>query len=287
MIRRAFIPVAGPSGAGKTALIEHLLCSERRTMIAARSIRDDTLHEPIERTSRHESELRRYRKAGAAGVAEYRFPTSDAELEAFYATRFMEEYSEGVILEGDQPVEYVDLKVFVTPVQAKSPSLLRRVTRNHAKERLASLKQFEKLLGSPEGTRMLVTSYLGQALAEHMCMPGRINETRATISAILKRERVAPAPESTKHWAIAPGYEGIEHAQAVLVNIRNPEERRGAQRLLQDLTQLRQDKAIFQDILGWRGHRIPITAVVADLADPRDSGLKKMLARIGRALKQS
>jgi len=134
---------------------------------------------------------------------------------------------------------------------------------------------------------MLVTSYLGQALAEHMCMPGRINETRATISAILKRERVAPAPESTKHWAIAPGYEGIEHAQAVLVNIRNPEERRGAQRLLQDLTQLRQDKAIFQDILGWRGHRIPITAVVADLADPRDSGLKKMLARIGRALKQS
>src|SRR5205809_8130869 len=53
MIRRAFILVAGPSGAGKTALIEHLLCSERRTMIAERSIRDDTLHEPIEKTSRH------------------------------------------------------------------------------------------------------------------------------------------------------------------------------------------------------------------------------------------
>ena len=43
-------------------------------------------------------------------------------------------------------------------------------------------------------------------------------------------------------------------------------------------------KAI-RDILGWHGHLIPITATVADLADPRDPGLKKVLARIRRTFR--
>lgn len=287
LIRRAFILVSGPAGAGKTTLIEHLLRYEQRPLIAARCIRDETLREPKETASRDRSELRRYRKAGAAGVVEYRFPSSHADLDAFYTTRFMEEYSEGVVLEGDQPVEFVDLKVFVTSVHPESPSLFRRETRDRARERLESLERFEKLLGSPEGTKALVTQYLSKSLAEHMCGPSRLDETRASIYPILERERVAPAPEPTKHWVIDPAYAGIEHAQAVVVNIRSDKERRSAQRLVEALARLRQDKAIFQDILGWRGHRIPITAVIADLVDSRDSSLKKMLARTGRALKQA
>jgi hypothetical protein len=287
MIRRAFILVAGATGAGKTTLIEHLLRFELRTLIAARCIRDDALGEPREMAPRDRSELKRYRGAGAAGVAEYRFPSSHADLDAFYSTRFMGDYSEGVLLEGDQPVEYVDLKVFVTSVDPRSPGLFRRATRDRAKEKLESLERFEKLLASPEGTKALVTQYLGKTLGEHMCSPGRLEETHASMIAILEREHVAPAPEPTKHWAIAPAYTGIEHAQAVVVNIRSDKERLGAQRLVEDLARLRQDKAIFNDILGWRGHRIPITAVMANLTDSRDPGLKKMLARIGRAFKQS
>jgi len=287
MIRRAFILVAGEARAGKTTLIEHLLRSSPRDLIVARSIRDDNLREPKETAPRDQSELRRYRRAGAAGVIEYRFPTSHADLDAFYTTRFMEEYSEGVVLEGDQPVEFVDLKLFVASWHPECASLFCRVTRDRAQESLESLQRFEKLLGSPEGTKALVTQYLGKTLAEHMCSLSRLEETRASMSAILERQRATPAPEPTTHWAIAPAHAGIEHAQAVVVNIRSDKERRSAQQLVEDLARLRQDKAIFQDILGWRGQRIPITAVIADLADPRDAGLKKMLARIGRALKQS
>lgn len=287
MIQRAFILVAGAAGAGKTTLIEHLLRSSARDLIVARSIRDDNLREPRGTAPRDQSELRRYRRAGAAGVIEYRFPSSHADLDAFYTTRFMEEYSEGVVLEGDQPVEFVDLKVFVSSWHPEHASLFRRVKRDWAQLKLESLERFEKLLGSSEGTRTLVTQYLGKTLAEHMCSPSRLEETRTSMSAILERERATPAPESTRHWAINPAYSGIEDAQAVVVNIRSDMERRGAQRLAEDLARLRQDKAIFQDILGWRGHRIPITTVIADLADPRDIGLKKMLARIGRALNQA
>src|SRR5437867_614012 len=192
MIRRTFVLVSGPAGAGKTTLIEHLLRREQRVLIAARCIRDETLRKPKETAPRDQGELRRYRKAGAAGVAEYRFPSSHADLDAFYTTHFMEEYSEGVVLEGDRPVEFVDLEVFVTSVHPKSPSLLRRLTRDRARERSESLAQFEKLVGSPEGTRALVTQHLGKTLAEHMCDPSRLDETRASLSAILERQLVAP-----------------------------------------------------------------------------------------------
>ena len=44
--------------------------------------------------------------------------------------------------------------------------------------------------------------------------------------------------------------------------------------------------ALFNDILGAHGTKIPITAVVANLNDPKDAGLKKALARVGRAMRR-
>lgn len=285
MIRRSFVLVAGPTGAGKTTLIEHLLRHESRTLIAARCIGDETLRQPKEVAPRDQNELRRYRKAGAAAVVEYRFPASHADLEAFFMTRFMEEYSEGVVLEGDQPFEFVDVRVFVAPA-LKGRSLYRRKTRDRARERAEGLRQLEKLLGSPEGTKEAVASLFGQPLAEAMsAMPSRLEETRATMLAVLEKERAALPPEPTEHWVIAPCYEGIERAQVVVVNIRTAAERRIGENLVSDLDRLRKDEAIFQDILGWRGQRIPVTAAVADLADPRDAGLKKVLTRIRRAFR--
>jgi hypothetical protein len=37
----------------------------------------------------------------------------------------------------------------------------------------------------------------------------------------------------------------------------------------------RLDRAVFADVLGWRGSRVPITAVVTDLADPQDAGTRR------------
>jgi len=49
---------------------------------------------------------------------------------------------------------------------------------------------------------------------------------------------------------------------------------------------VRKEPALFDDILGRRGTKIPITAVVANLRDPKDAGLKKALARVGRAVRR-
>ena len=98
--------------------------------------------------------------------------------------------------------------------------------------------------------------------------------------------RRAPPPPPTRHWTIAKGYAGIERAQRVVVNVRSSAERERAEPLLTEITRLRKDEEIHRDVIGLGGNRLPIAAVLADLSDPKDSGLKKALARVKRATRR-
>lgn len=82
------------------------------------------------------------------------------------------------------------------------------------------------------------------------------------------------------------GYDGIERAQVVVVNVRSDAERHMAESLIEDVARLRKEEAIFRDVIGSRGPRLPITAVIANLWDPKDAGLKKAVARVKRATKR-
>ena len=71
------------------------------------------------------------------------------------------------------------------------------------------------------------------------------------------------------------------------MNARDSAERARAQALLEDLSRLRKDAEVFEDVIGWRGNRVPITAVAGDIADPQDPGLKKAIARVKRTVRRS
>jgi hypothetical protein len=127
----------------------------------------------------------------------------------------------------------------------------------------------------------LFASLVGQESADFLAVhPRRVEELR--LSLLAEIERAAPAPKSTRRWAISRGYEGIEQARVVVVNIRSAGERRGAERLVRDLERLRKDEAVFRDVRGRRGQRTASTEMIANLAHSHDHGLKKALARIGR-----
>jgi hypothetical protein len=284
MMERAIVLVAGPTGSGKTTLIEHLLRRGPGMLAVARCIRDDALRVPRATTPRGHRELGRYREAGACGAIEYRFPGRHMDLDDFFTTRLMQDFSDGVLLEGDDPIEHPDLSIFVAPALAGRGMLFRRVTRDRRREKRVGLERLESLLGEAGGVEECLVSLVGRDLADALrADPRRIEELRLSLLAGVEKERAVPPPAPTRHWAIARGYEGIERAQVVVVNIRGADERRGAERLARDLGRLRKDEAVFRDVLGWRGSRTAITAVVANLADPRDRGLKKALARIGRS----
>lgn len=47
-----------------------------------------------------------------------------------------------------------------------------------------------------------------------------LDELRKTLLAKVTEARQAPPPQATEHWAIAEGYEGIQRAPVVVVNVR-------------------------------------------------------------------
>jgi hypothetical protein len=82
-------------------------------------------------------------------------------------------------------------------------------------------------------------------------------------------------PGPVEHWAVSERFQGIQRAGLFVINVRDPAERPADEQLLVDLARLRMDDALFKDILGGHGNRLPITAVVANMVDAGDAGRKK------------
>ena len=110
--------VAGPPGSGKTTFIEAILKSVDGPVLAARCIRDDALRQALETAPKDHPELWRYKQAGAWDAALFAFPGKLIGSEAFFVSNLMMEYSTAVLLEGDDPVGFVDLRVFVAQPRA-------------------------------------------------------------------------------------------------------------------------------------------------------------------------
>ena len=281
MRSRAIIHVTGQRGAGKTAFVEAVIRGIGGPVLVARCVRDDTLRDTRETRPRSHRELRRYRAAGASEVANFAFPGSDVGSDAFYMTRLMEEYSDAVIMEGDNPLGVADLTVCIASPPSRGERLLvRRAARSSERARADEMR---RLLGEPGGVERLLHEIVGPSLAgiglQH---PELLEGMRVKMTAEIESARHALPRNAPKQWAVAPDYRGIEHAQLVVVNVRAEAERARAERLVADVGRLRSDGAVFADVLHPRGTRIPVTAVVANVEDPRDRGLRKALARVMR-----
>ncbi len=279
---RALVHVSGPLHAGKTTFIERVLDAEVVFTICVRAVHDAALRKEQVSAPKNQAELRRYRDGGAAGVALYRF--AERNVEAFFMSDFMQEYSDAVFIEGDLPLGFVNLSVFIAPIPAPGESLFRRVARDHSAAHEASQGPMTRALDDSEALARLLGGALEGTLAGRVrAQPWMLDETRGVMGSKRAVPKGAPAPEPPEHWALAEGYEGIERAQLVVANIRDESERPAAAALLEDLARLRKDETIFADVMGHRGNKLPITAVVADLSNAKDAGLKKALARVKRA----
>jgi hypothetical protein len=286
MIQRALIHVQGPDGCGKTAFVEALLAAGDAPMIVGRCTRDDSVRRIRESSPRRDPELQRYRRAGAGAAAVLRFPSDNANLVDFYESRLMLEYSEAVILEGDNPAGYADLEVFVAPAPAAGETLYVRRQRDVAAVQRAQAEAWAELLRGPDGMATWVGDVMGLPLADFArSNPHLAEEVRSRMLEGIAQVCGAPPPRAVDHWTVSERFQGIECAGLVVVNLRDPAERPAAEQLLVELARLRKDDALFNDIVGLRGNRVPITAVVSNLADPRDGGRKKAVARVRRTIR--
>ncbi len=266
MIQRALIHVDGPPGAGKTAFVERLVAGCGHWVLAVRCRRDTTLRRPREACPVRHPELRRYRAAGASAAGLFTFPPGDLAADDLFTTRLLEDPAQAVVLEGDTPVKSVDLRVYVAP----------------------PLAPLQRLLDQPDGIQQWLAHTIGEpALALARQHPTLLEEARANLQAGIDKARTAAPPKPSEHWAITASHAGIEHAGLVVVNLTDRVQRDRAQALLAELNRLRTDRQVFDDVLGWRGTRTPITAVTADLSDPKDSGTRKAVSRTVRTIRSA
>jgi hypothetical protein len=281
MIERAFVHVGGPPGSGKTTFIEAMLAGADALTLAARCLRDDALAQARESAPRTHPELRRYQQAGAAGAAVYTFSGQQSDTDDFFMTNLMMDYSQAVVLEGDCPLGYVDLSVFVAPAPARTEQLFVRRTRRQSPDGAAGGAAQHRLLSEPGDLVEALAWIGGEPLAELARNNSALVDKMRAILSEMGAEPTSASPRgSKKHWRVADGYAGL-----VVVNSRHGGNRRAAEALVADVVRLRKDKELAADILGTKGNRIPVTAVVADLADPNDPGRKKAVARTRRAIR--
>ena len=286
VIARAIIHIDGTPGAGKTAFVERLLGALDESVLAVRCRRDEALRHARESWSARDPEVRRYRAAGAPDAGRFTFPSDRDAADDFFTTRLLTDVSDAVVIEGDSPLRDADLRVFVAPPPAAGQALLVRERRDRAAQQRAQADAMERLLGEPDGAARLLDQLVGGPLVAFAReQPELLEQARVSLLAGIGKVRAAPPPAPTERWAVAAGYAGIEHAQLVVLNTCEDAERRRAQGLLEDVRRLRADRAVFDDVLGWRGSRVPITAVVADLANARDAGTRKAVARVKRSVR--
>jgi hypothetical protein len=285
VIERTLIHVGGPRGSGKTTLVEAVLTVCDEMILVARCTRDGRRRQPRESAPRQDPELARYRAAGASGAARFSFPAGGEAADAFFNTALMSDFSHAVILEGDSPLPDADLKVFVAPAPRVGEALFVRSRRDPASADRARAGEWERLLEGPDGVARWMEQVVGLPVGEHLRRtPALAEEVRRQLLTGIASFRTAPAPRAAERWAVAERFAGIENAGLVVVAVHDRGERDRAEQLAADALRLRRDPALFNDILGWRGHRTPITAVAADLTDPRDLGRRKAVARIRRSL---
>lgn len=231
-------------------------------------------------------ELSRYRKAGAIGVACFRFSHRYADPDDFFMTDIMSAHFEPVVIEGDSILRYHDLTVFVAPPPPEGVPLLSRGHHVSPDPTSASRASLREVLQEPEAFLKMFSKLLGDpSLPSILTDPVRIEELRQRAVAELG-DAPPPSPRRpVERWRPAPGYEGIVHAGLVVVNVRTAAERERGKRMLEEIPRMRKDEAIFRDLFDFRGSRVPVTAVMADLSDPKDPGWKKALARVLRTLR--
>jgi hypothetical protein len=287
VISRVIVHIDGPPGAGKTAFVERLLGVLDEWVLAVRCCRDESLRQARGSSAARDPEVRRYRAAGASEGGRFTFPSGRATADDFLSSRLLTDVWDVIVIEGDSPLREADLRVFVAPPPAAGQALLVRERRDRAAQQRAQANAIERLLLDPDGAAQLLEQLVGgPVVAFARERPELLEPARASLLAGIGKVRAAPPEPPAEHWAIAAGYAGIEHAQLIVVNTGEDAGRERAQGPLEEVRRLRADRTVFDDVLGWHGSRVPITAVVADLANPREVGTRKAVARVKRSVRE-
>ena len=267
MIDHSFVWIDGSPGSGKTTLIERALEANRKRSIGVvRLHKNPKLRAPKEIVAGNE-ETRRYLKAGADEVLLMQYPDNNKTSVAdeywcsdFHANLFNSVYFEAE-LGNDQFA--MNLNIFVMSALQDPMSIFE----------FSQFKVDEKYMMD-----RLIESFAH--LAPVFNRFGRSLEDLAS-EAIAKSSTPIDAIEPVTIQKLAPGFEGLNLASTVVVNIQNASERPAAEQLVKYIKEQDSKFTKIEPSFGylWRPKRWQF---ICNLNDPKDSELKKLISKIKR-----
>ena len=204
MIQRTFIHVSGPTGSGKTTLVEALLGSGDWPILVARCLGDERVGRLRESSPRSHPELQRYRRAGAYDSAVFKIPHRNASSLDFYESALMLNYSRAVLVEGDNPVGFADLVVFVAPAPLAGETLYARHQRDPAAAHRAKADAWDALLRRPDGMAVWLEEVMGLPLGNFARNnPRLVEDVRARMLEGIAQSREAVPRAPTEQWSVS------------------------------------------------------------------------------------
>ncbi|HEO70538.1 MAG TPA: hypothetical protein ENN80_04695 [Candidatus Hydrogenedentes bacterium] len=294
MRERAYVWVDGPSGAGKTTLIEHVLKSNRsRLLSVARFVETDAVDHFVENSEGNE-ETKRFEDASVIASALFQYPPEEnrAELDRFWDSEFILDYSEGIIFEGPATaVIPADLHVYVLRPLPEPEPIVHKESHEVARLSLDDIMSPAFLFGNTLKNEAALSALgRGKETPEQdlkQLMEAVRERILEDIDPEQRRRLEEGIPAIENKWHINPAWPRLAYAQTVVINIHDESERPAAELLASELRRIHADEEILHDLVGFRGGHHRISIFIANLSDSRDKALQKAIARMKRPLDQS
>lgn len=270
--------VDGPTGGGKTTLIERLLASERTRTLAA--IRVGARGHSGQAAAR--GETTRYKAAGAASATAVSIEPDDHDEAVYKARRTALDVQgvDAVLVEGSpgsDPGRDGLAVCVLRPLPDGEPLVYRgrkELTRLDLGTYLTMVTGENVVMGEPPPD---VDEDEGEVVEEIIEIP---DDVAATLTEALEKG----VPIGREGWCVRDGYEGVVYGTVYVINVFSESERPAAERLAAAIKRVRADRDILRDFQGSAGESRRISVFIANLKNPADPDLKKVLARVKRGL---
>lgn len=292
MIDRVYIWIAGTPGSGKTTLLERALESDRsRVLIAGRFSPRATEDGDVECVI-GEKEPLRYAVAGAEETFLCSYPPG-AEAEAarwYWETAWQRGFSDAVLYEGEEMLDLnPDLSVFVMPAD---PALLPLAAKREQEVLRLPLEIYLKHVLAAEGGFLPEEVGSDVSLGDESDLDFWDEQEEEVIESFEIPDELGKkllewaeqgVPVMGKLWKLREELADLRRARAVVINIRSEEDRPVAARISEEIHRMWADHEIVRDVRipSWPSR--PPSIYVANLADRREEGTRKAVARIKRA----
>ncbi|MFB6352224.1 MAG: hypothetical protein ABEN55_09835 [Bradymonadaceae bacterium] len=211
-------------------------------------------------------ELKRVREAGAASAAVIRHEDSRESRDRVWDTDVVGfDYTESLVVEGSFPFGFPpDLPVFVAKPLPEGRRLV---------EEIGEDERPNKGSDAPTDQGELEREFIDM-------VTGGSNDSSFDWTEL--RNRFLERARTSSKYRITEGYDGIQFAKVVAINVRNEHERDRGEALAEQIRDLRRDDELYEELLSPGGDRRQITIRVVDLSDPDDSGVRDLVRRIAR-----